>query len=184
MHIAASAAVALATPFAQAQQEDPGRRLYVDGGLSLLERDRARALTLGALLPSSLFPAVARTAGPLTLHWDLSLTHWRAPRPAGGSADFSQLAGAAVWRHAIGGANGPWFLDLGLGASVYDRHYFSGERRFSTGFQFTEALGLGYRFGPARTWELSLRIQHVSNAGIKKPNPGENMLRVRVGTAF
>ncbi|KDD61989.1 lipid A 3-O-deacylase domain protein [Bordetella bronchiseptica OSU553] len=38
---------------------------------------------------------------------------------------------------------------------------------------------MGYRFGPERAYEVSLRVQHFSNAGIKKPNPGENFMFLR-----
>nr|WP_311732042.1 acyloxyacyl hydrolase [Variovorax paradoxus] len=48
-----------------------------------------------------------------------------------------------------------------------------------TRFQFTEQLGIGRNFGAQGEHELSLRLRHFSNAGIRKPNPGENFVRVR-----
>ena len=60
-----------------------------------------------------------------------------------------------------------------------DHLYKTPDRTFSTAFQFTEVLGVGRSFCENGKHELTLRLQHFSNAGIKKPNPGENFVRVR-----
>ncbi|MCW5657051.1 MAG: acyloxyacyl hydrolase [Burkholderiaceae bacterium] len=143
MRAAACVAVAFAAPHASAQEGDSGRRLYVDGGLSVHDPDRARTLAVGVLLASSALPALPRTAGLLSFHWDLSLTRWQTPRSTGRGADFTQLAAAAVWRYGFGGAASGWFFDLGLGASIYDRPYFSGERRFQHGLAVHGNFGSG-----------------------------------------
>ena len=44
----------------------------------------------------------------------------------------------------------------------------------STAFQFTEVVGVGAQFGSHQQYEAGLRFQHISNAGIKEPNPGIN----------
>jgi hypothetical protein len=54
----------------------------------------------------------------------------------------------------------------------------------STAFQFGSHIGLGYRFGAKRSYEIGYRFQHISNAGIKKPNPGINFHQVRVQYHF
>ncbi|WP_168734351.1 acyloxyacyl hydrolase [Pseudothauera nasutitermitis] len=179
-----AAVIALPSPTATAQTPpDSGRRFYADLG-STLEGDAAHTAAVGVLLPSSLFTGVPRDAGPLSLHWDLSLTHWRAPGAQGGHRSFTQLAAMGVWRHPLGGPGAPLFVDLGLGVSIFDRLYASGTDRFSTAFQFTQAIGLGYRFGEKHAHEISVRFQHVSNGGIKRPNPGENFVRLRFASRF
>ena len=50
---------------------------------------------------------------------------------------------------------------------------------FSTKFQFGDHIGVGARFGAANRHDLGLRLQHVSNGGIKNPNPGINLLLLR-----
>jgi lipid A 3-O-deacylase len=135
------------------------------------------------LLPSSLLGGVPRQAGPLTLHWDLWVSHWRVPAERGRSG-LTQIGGAAIWRHALGGQGAPWFVDLGIGASVMDRLYATPQKRFSTAFQFTEVAAQGFRFGDGQRQEISLRYQHFSNGGIKRPNPRQDIVRVRWAAHF
>jgi lipid A 3-O-deacylase len=56
----------------------------------------------------------------------------------------------------------------------------SSARVFSTAFQFGDHLGAGMRFGPGRRYDLGMRIQHLSNGGVRSPNPGINFLLVRL----
>jgi len=39
-------------------------------------------------------------------------------------------------------------------------------------------------FGAQHEQELGLYVKHVSNAGLKKPNPGETFLELRYAHAF
>jgi lipid A 3-O-deacylase len=54
----------------------------------------------------------------------------------------------------------------------------SAARVFSTAFQFGDHLGAGIRFGPGRRYDLGMRVQHLSNGGLRKPNPGINFVLV------
>lgn len=166
-----------------AQESGLAYRFYVDAGATA-SSERTRIAAVGWLLPAPDLRWLPRNAGPLSLHWDLSLGAWRASRADGGHRTFTQLAGLAVWRHALGAEGSSWFVDLGLGAVVFDHVYAARSRRFSTALQFTQALGLGYRFGPHGAYEVSARAQHASNGGIRKPNPGENLLRLRLAVVF
>jgi len=40
---------------------------------------------------------------------------------------------------------------------------------------------VGLRFGQERRQEVMLRVQHLSNASIKSPNPGINYVQLRSG---
>lgn len=77
-----------------------------------------------------------------------------------------------------------WFADAGIGVTYTDRMFRTREKEFSTRFNFASHLGLGYSFGTRMQHELQLRLQHVSNAGIKEPNPGENFVQLRYGYTF
>ncbi len=50
--------------------------------------------------------------------------------------------------------------------------------------QLGDHLAAGWQFGPRRDHELTLRIQHFSNAGIRHPNPGENFVQLRYARRF
>ena len=52
----------------------------------------------------------------------------------------------------------------------------------STAFEFADHIGLGYVFN--NKFDLGLRVQHYSNAGIKKPNNGENFVVLRGAYRF
>ena len=44
---------------------------------------------------------------------------------------------------------------------------------------FGDHIALGLRLGARQEHELQLRVEHFSNAGLRKPNPGENFGQVR-----
>ena len=48
---------------------------------------------------------------------------------------------------------------------------------FSTRFQFGDHLGVGVRRGQ---YDIGLRLQHLSNAGLRNPNPGVNFLQLHL----
>ena len=78
----------------------------------------------------------------------------------------------------------PWFAEAGIGVSYADERYVTDNKQFSTRFNFYDVLAVGRSFGAQRQQELSLRVTHVSNGGIRHPNPGENFLQVRWSTRF
>ena len=72
-----------------------------------------------------------------------------------------------------------WFLELGIGGNMILPLYRSSNKRFSTEFNFGDHLGIGRSLGSGARQELALRVQHLSNAGIRHPNPGENFFQLR-----
>jgi len=75
-----------------------------------------------------------------------------------------------------------WFasntgVELGVGANAFSGTHL-GDKDISTAFQFGSSVGLLHRL-QGTPWLLGLRLTHYSNAGIKKPNPGQNYLQVR-----
>ena len=169
---------------AAAAHADPDRPLgmYVEGGVAPHHQASTHSLTLGVLVPWA--PTESLRTGPWSFHWDLYISDWRASAQAGGRRHYTQLGAVATFRYRFGKGRSPWFAEAGMGGTVMDHLYRTATRTFSTAFQFTEALGLGYSFGTQRSHELSLRLQHVSNAGIKEPNPGETFVRVRYAYRF
>ena len=54
------------------------------------------------------------------------------------------------------------------------------ERGLSTAFQFGELVGTGVNFGDHGQYGIGVRIQHISNGGIKEPNYGVTFGEVRI----
>jgi len=111
-------------------------------------------------------------------HWVLSsyvlgrVAYWGSlddhPRVAA-VYDFSVTP---VLRLQSAGRNIAFFVDLGVGVHALTHTHINAGRTFGSAFQFGEFLGPGVRFGPDRRYEVSVRVQHVSNGGFRNPNDG------------
>jgi lipid A 3-O-deacylase len=104
------------------------------------------------------------------LYWDVSVGSWHSD--TGTVHDFGLTP---VFRHALY-PRGAYF-DAGIGAHVLSESHISSDLGFSTRFQFGDHLGIGYRF---EKYDLAVRFQHLSNGGMRNPNPGINFLLLRV----
>jgi len=89
-----------------------------------------------------------------------------------------------VLRVRPSGRASPWFAEAGVGANLILPLFHSGDKSFSTEFNFGDHFALGRDFGSRGQHELALRIEHFSNAGINHPNPGENFGQVRYSWRF
>lgn len=118
--------------------------------------------------------------GALTGYWEASVGRWTTDLPAGASSSawVTQVGVTPVLRWSPHGSEA-WFVEAGIGVNLIAPLYRSRERRFSTAFNFGDHLALGRRFGEGHAHELALRLQHFSNAGIKRPNPGADFLQLR-----
>ena len=109
--------------------------------------------------------------------------HWDAPS-ASGRRGFTQVGLLPMFRFRPGQGRSPWFAEAGIGVSAMDQHFVTPDKQFTTSFNFVDVVGVGRSFGVARGQEIGLRLQHVSNAGIRVPNPGQNFLQLRYASAF
>jgi len=112
------------------------------------------------------------------------VSHWNARSPRGGREGYTQVGIAPVLRYRFAHGRSPWFVEAGIGLSWFDSYYETNRKRFSTRFNFYDTIGVGRSFGDAREHEWSLRLTHISNAGIRKPNPGEDFVQLRYTRNF
>lgn len=158
--------------------EDRSTGIYVEAGRAPHGPTHTDSLTLGLTLPWA--PFKLSQGGGKSFYWDFFVSQWQAPNPGDTETrSYTQIGAIANFRHRFDQGASPWFVEAGVGGTVMDRTYRTPERVFSTRFQFTEQLGVGRSFGSRGEHEVSVRLQHFSNADIKKPNPGENFVRVR-----
>ena len=66
------------------------------------------------------------------------------------------------------------FAEAGVGLRLLSHTSTSSEHAFGSAFQFGDMVGVGVGFGKNAATEVGFRFQHISNAGIKEPNPGSN----------
>jgi hypothetical protein len=198
------------TPPAQAKRAfHPGLRAFfvvaaLTGGLA----PAARAADADPWTPDGAFVQLGsaqggdtRTAGvgliwPWQTSWPLwggrlggstevGLAGWRSTDvPGRGDLDLAQATLVPTLRWRADEGRSAWFGEAGIGLSVASRIYESRDKRFSTAFNFADHIGIGRSFGPQQQHELVLRYEHVSNAGIKHPNPGENFVQLRYAFYF
>ncbi len=117
-------------------------------------------------------------------HWDLSLAQWRgnAYRNVHGQHQhITDLGLTPVFRLQADNLKG-WYAEGGIGIHVLSNKYDNDGTNLSTSFQFGDHLGVGYVFTSG--WDASLKVQHFSNGGIKRPNDGANFLVLKIGRRF
>jgi lipid A 3-O-deacylase len=155
--------------------------VYVEGGRVLRGRGTDVA-SVGLVLP--LPWGKDRWGKAVSFHAEVFASHWQARDALTTDDTFSQVGVVGSARYRFDEGRSPWFVEAGVGLTHMDRLYLTGSRQFSTRFQFTEMLGLGFNLGKEKSHEVSLRMHHFSNAGIEDPNPGENFIRVRYAYWF
>jgi lipid A 3-O-deacylase len=162
---------------AQAIDLSPGG-VFVQGGVA----DRGGySLTAGVIWPWSWQRQAA--GGEWSGLTEAYVSHWSG-RVASARESFTQLGLVPIFRYRFSQGRSDWFTEAGIGVSAMDNRYQIEEKQFGTRFNFVDVLGLGRSFGAQRDRELSLRLTHFSNGGIKEPNPGENFLLLRYAALF
>lgn len=109
------------------------------------------------------------------LYWEVDLAHWDARRGSP-RRNVTEFGFSPVIRlQKRGGAVEP-FLEASVGIRLMSHTSTSPSHDYSTAFRFSETLGFGLAFGKHQAGEVGFRFQHVSNAGIKTPNPGSDFI--------
>lgn len=157
-----------------------GPSVYLEAGQTLEDGRDTTTSTIGLRMP------MQRTFwdGRVTGNWDLYLSEWRTRGLAGQRRHYSQVGLVPMFRYRFDAGQSPWFVEGGIGLSYMNEPYQTESKRFSTQWNFSDHLGLGRNFGSARQHELGLYVKHVSNAGLRRPNPGETFVQLRYGYNF
>jgi len=98
---------------------------------------------------------------------ELGAAYWTADRDPD---TMWQIAAVPMLRWWPGNT---YYLELGVGPSLLSRAHFAG-KELSTRFQFTSHIGGGFVVN--KVHRFGLRYTHVSNASIKTPNPGLDLI--------
>jgi hypothetical protein len=105
-------------------------------------------------------------------HVQLGASVWQVPDIRGTTRRFDVNA-TAIWR-----AERPWgYLEGGFGGYLLSKTINNNETRVPSAFEFGSHLGVGFRL--ARNHTIGVGVQHLSNAGIKQPNGGIDLLFVQ-----
>lgn len=114
--------------------------------------------------------------------WEFSYGHWETNHDKPGAVSgLNEVGAKAVFRLRGSGAGWRPYVEWGPGFRLISPTKVEDGKRFSTGFQFDNHLGVGFEFGADRQYDVGARIQHISNGGIKEPNSGINLYLLRLG---
>jgi lipid A 3-O-deacylase len=117
-------------------------------------------------------------------YWDVNLAQWHSTQYqniSGNTQNIYVLGITPVFRLQSDTGRG-LYGEAGVGANLLSHLYNNAGHRLSTSFEFGSHLGVGYVF--ANNMDLSVRVQHFSNGGIKEPNSGVNFAALRFGYHF
>lgn len=171
-------ALSLGAGGVRAQGLAPASAFIAEGGVT---EHKTYMLTAGVSWPLP-WRHLSHT-GEWTAHAELFASYWHA-KSDDGRKSYAQVGLVPVLRYRFDQGRSDWFAEGGIGVSYFNGLYQRGDKRFSTRFNFYDTIGVGRSFGARRQHELSLRVGHVSNAGIKEPNPGENFFQLRYAHSF
>lgn len=132
-------------------------------------------------------PRNASEDWPIRGYWEASACTMRGkkgPYPHS-PRQINALAAAGVFRvERRCPFQGIWpYLDIGIGVSWISKREISG-RELGIHFQFEDRLGLGFRFGQNREYDLSYRAIHFSNAYLHSRNASVNLHLIVLGFWF
>ena len=119
-------------------------------------------------------------------HWEAGVGYWDGDRGEHSNSDIVHVGVTPVFRLA---RHEPYpngvkpFFEGAIGFHVMSDDKF-GDKDFGTEFAFGDHISAGVQFGDQQKHELSLRMQHFSNAGLNDSNPGINFGVVRYGYNF
>jgi lipid A 3-O-deacylase len=120
----------------------------------------------------------------LTGYWDASVGYWQGSQHMnvpGEKQRIVDIGFTPVFRFENKSKLG-LYAELGIGAHVMSETYNNNDDRLSTAFQFGDHIGIGYVFN--KNWEVAVKMQHFSNASIKKPNSGVDYGVVKLAYRF
>jgi len=117
-----------------------------------------------------------------TRYWEANFSYWYLNKLKNGEDDLLEIGvtpNFRLQREQAPGWGQPYF-ELGLGVHLLSKVHIR-TRDLGSTFQFGTHAGIGVLLGEEYRYELAWRIEHLSNAGLKEPNPGINFSMVRFG---
>jgi hypothetical protein len=122
-------------------------------------------------------PLAERDAWWMPTHAQFGGSVWRVP-DIRGSTRRLDLNATAIWRNQR-----PWgYLEAGFGGYLLSKTINNQDTRMPSAFEFGSHLGFGIAL--TKTQSVGIALQHLSNAGIKQPNGGIDLLLVQYTLAL
>ena len=105
-------------------------------------------------------------------HAQFGAGSWHVPDVRGTTRRFD-LNATAIWR-----SERPWgYLEAGFGGYLLSKTINNPDTRVPSAFEFGSHIGIG--FAVAKNHAVGVALQHLSNAGLKQPNGGIDLVIVQ-----
>jgi len=88
-----------------------------------------------------------------------------------------------VWQLPLARGNDRWLMQLGFSPTLLTGSTING-RDMGGKIHFTSSASFGATLGEQRTLSIALRVQHMSNGGINRTNPGLDMIGLTLSYDF
>jgi hypothetical protein len=119
-------------------------------------------------------------------YWELGAGYWDGKSGEHRNSEITHIGVTPVFRltrhNAYSNGVKPFF-EGAIGFHLMSDDKF-GDKDLGTEFTFGDHISGGIQFGEQQKHELSLRLQHFSNAGLDSSNPGINFGMLRYGYNF
>jgi lipid A 3-O-deacylase len=115
--------------------------------------------------------------GCLTGYYEASLSYWER-----GNDKISGVAFSPVFVYYFGSISNSMhpYLDAGIGGAIISDTKI-GNRNLSSNLHFENRIGFGLR---GTDYDVNFRYLHYSNAGLKQPNDGIDILMISLGVGI
>jgi lipid A 3-O-deacylase len=118
------------------------------------------------------YPLKENGAWWMPSHAQFGASVWRVPDIRGTTRRLDVNL-TAIWR-----ADKPWgYLEAGFGGYLLSKTINTQDTRMPSAFEFGSHIGVGFRLGEKST--LGVALQHLSNAGLKQPNGGIDLVLIQ-----
>jgi hypothetical protein len=126
----------------------------------------------------------ASNGNHVAVYWDFTIAQWRANywmSVPNARKNFWDIGATPVLRWKRDSGKG-LYGEFAAGYHYLTSYYDNDGNKMSTRFEFGDHIGLGYVFDNGV--DFSMKIQHFSNGGIKKPNTGANFVVAKIAMPF
>ena len=120
----------------------------------------------------------------LQTYLETGVSYWDGEAGTSGHKDLFDFSLTPVARLQRMQNTGIWpFVEVGLGMHIHTEDGI-GDENFDIPFAFGTHVGMGFRIGANRNYEILYRFRHLSNADIGDENPGINFHSLQFGYHF
>jgi lipid A 3-O-deacylase len=115
-------------------------------------------------------------------YWEATLGRWNGGGQ--GATKPWDIGFTPVFRLQRNDQKAGVYLEGGVGVHLLSEDRTNKGRIFGSHFSFGDHIGVGILFGKRAQYDFGYRIQHLSNAGLKKPNDGITFEQIRFTYSF